>query len=118
MLIYVALPHESICGGGHSHCLGDCNFGEVCPGFRKPRYGNILPELIQVIMTPIVTRGSYPRNVGEALEREGVGAGKALAESLGNRRRPRLRSDASGCFGVTEGDVREHTCAPVCDHPG
>lgn len=43
---------------------------------------------------------------------------KRSAESLGNRRRPRLRSDARGCFVVTEIDVREHTCAPVCNHPG
>jgi hypothetical protein len=43
---------------------------------------------------------------------------KRTADSLGNRRRSCLRSDASGCFVVTERDVREHTYAPVCDHPG
>ena len=118
MLIYEECStQESIRGGGHPYCLVQLQLLRVCRGFWKPRYGNISQELIQVIAISIVTPGSYPRN-GGALEKEGVGAGEAVCGSLGNRCRPCLGSVASGCFGVTERDVREHTCAPVCDHPG
>lgn len=59
-----------------------------------------------------------PGKWGRLSKEKALVLAKRSAESLGNRRRPRLRSDARGCFVVTERDVREHTCAPVCNHPG
>jgi hypothetical protein len=70
MLIYEGLtPGEHLWRRAFAVSKAIATFERVCRSFRKPRYGNILQELIQVITTPIVTRGSYPRNGGGSRKR-------------------------------------------------